>query len=149
MSIGDDIKQEAFDSVYEALAISLMATHSWYVSQLKSALRPYGLSPEQYNVLRILNGAKKRPVNAAYLKERMIDKGSNVTRLIDKLEKKAFVTRCLCATDRRQMDIDITEEGVAVTEEIKPVLTEFLKVLEGVEENEAARLVELLDRLRN
>ena len=77
-------------NLYQNVAVDLLTTHSWYMHQLKTVLKPFDISPAQYNILRILNGAKKLPVPALYLKERVIDKGSNITRLIDKMELKKW-----------------------------------------------------------
>ncbi len=135
-------------NVYQDFAINLLATHSWYMHQLKTVLRPYDISPVQYNVLRILNGANERPVSASYLKEQVIDKGSNITRLIDKMELKKWVTRCLCETNRRQMDIDITESGKIVLKNATKEIDELIKVLYAINENEAKLVSEILIKIR-
>jgi len=134
--------------LYQNVAINLLSTHSWYMHQLKAVLSPYDISPVQYNVLRILNGSTKRPVSASYLKDRVIDKGSNITRLIDKMEIKKWVTRCLCETNRRQMDIDITESGILVLNKVTKEIDELIKVLYSINEEEAKLVSEILAKIR-
>ena len=134
--------------IYEKLAVNLLSTHSWYMHQLKAVLRPYDISPVQYNVLRILHGATERPVSASYLKDQVIDKGSNITRLIDKMIKKDWVTRCLCETNRRQMDIDITEKGSDIMLKATQKIDELIKVLYSISEDEAKMVSNLLSKMR-
>ncbi len=135
--------------LYQNVAVELLTTHSWYMHQLKTVLKPYDISPAQYNILRILNGAKIRPVSAAYLKDQVIDKGSNITRLIDKMEIKKWVTRNLCETNRRQMDIDITEEGKRVLFEVTKEIDELIKVLYSITEDEAKLVSKILNKIRS
>lgn len=135
--------------LYQNVAVELLTTHSWYMHQLKSVLKPFDISPAQYNVLRILNGANDRPVSASYLKDRVIDKGSNITRLIDKMEIKKWVTRCLCETNRRQMDIDITEDGIKVLHTVTEKVDELIQVLYSISEEEANEVSKILVKLRS
>ncbi len=135
--------------IYQNVAVELLTTHSWYMHQLKNILKPYNISPAQYNILRILNGANDLPVSASYLKEQVIDKGSNITRLIDKMELKNWVTRCLCKTNRRQMDIDITENGKVVLQKATIEINELIKVLYSISEEEAKIISNILIKLRS
>ncbi|MGH1383919.1 MarR family winged helix-turn-helix transcriptional regulator [Kordia sp.] len=136
-------------NVYQNVAVELLTTHSWYMHQLKTVLKPYDISPAQYNILRILNGAENTPVSASYLKEHVIDKGSNITRLIDKMEIKNWVTRCLCETNRRQMDIDITADGISVLREATKEINELIKVLYSITEEEAELISKILIKIRS
>jgi len=135
--------------LYQNTAVELLTTHSWYMHQLKTVLKPYDISPAQYNILRILNGADNRPVSASYLKEQVIDKGSNITRLIDKMEIKKWVTRCLCETNRRQMDIDITEDGERVLLKVTKEVDELIKVLYSISEDDAKIISKILIKIRS
>jgi len=134
--------------LYQDVAINLLTTHSWYMHQLKTVVRPYDISPVQYNVLRIINGSKEPPVSASYIKEHVIDKGSNITRLIDKMEIKQWVTRCLCETNRRQMDIDITKKGINVLNKVTTEINELIKVLYSINEEEAKTVSKILAKIR-
>jgi len=134
--------------LYQNTAVELLTTHSWYMHQLKAVLKPYDISPAQYNILRILNGANNPPVSASYLKDSVIDKGSNITRLIDKMEIKKWVTRCLCETNRRQMDIDITASGKGVLIEVTKEINELIKVLYSITEDEDKIITKILVKIR-
>ncbi len=136
-------------SIYQDVAVNLLTTHSWYMHQLKTVLKPYDISPAQYNVLRILHGAPRLPVSASYLKDQVIDRGSNITRLIDKMEIKKWVTRCLCENNRRQMDIDITLEGERVMLEVTKEIEVLVKVLYAITEDEAKTVSNILTKLRS
>ncbi|WP_299439836.1 MarR family transcriptional regulator [uncultured Aquimarina sp.] len=135
--------------LYQNVAVELLTTHSWYMHQLKTVLKPYDISPAQYNILRILKGAKDTPVSASFLKDQVIDKGSNITRLIDKMEIKKWVTRCLCLTNRRQMDIDITEEGIKILSDATKEINELIKVLYSITEEEAEIVSKILIKIRS
>ncbi len=149
MKLEEEIKQEKFKSEHHKLMINLLFTSSWLQRMQLSLLRPYDLTPPQYNILRILRGAKGELLNLGEITSRMIDRSSNTSRLIDKLVIKKWVSRKTCPDDRRQSEICITKEGLKVLEQLdKPIdsITEqfhFLSVKETKEVNQ------FLDQLRN
>lgn len=148
MTIYDALKQKEFNSVYEKALVNLMYTHSWYNRKFRSTLSCYGVSAQQYNVLRILKGAFPTPVGTSYIQERMIDRESNVTRIVDKLIEKEFVTRELCTEDRRKMDIVITEKGRDILAEMTVKMNDIINISSGLSEAEAEDLSRLLDKMR-
>ena len=93
MSIENEISQKKFVNKHQKAGINLMYTQNWVFRKIKNTLSEFNVSPQQYNVLRILRGASPEIVSASYIQERMIDRDSNITRLIDKLLKKEMVTR--------------------------------------------------------
>ncbi len=129
--------------------INLLFTSSWLQRMQMSVMRPYDLTPPQYNILRILRGSKGEMVNLGEITSRMIDRSSNTSRLIDKLVIKKWVSRKTCPNDRRQSEIYITQEGLKILEQLdKPIdsITEqfhFLSVKDTKEVNQ------FLDQLRN
>lgn len=149
MKLEEEIKQEKFKSEHHKLMINLLFTSSWLQRMQLSLMRPYDLTPPQYNILRILRGAKGELLNLGEITSRMIDRSSNTSRLIDKLVIKKWVSRKTCPDDRRQSEICITKEGLKVLEQLdKPIdsITEqfhFLPVKETKEVNQ------FLDQLRN
>ena len=149
MKLEEEIKQEKFKSEHHKLMINLLFTSSWLQRMQLTLLRPYDLTPPQYNILRILRGAKGELLNLGEITSRMIDRSSNTSRLIDKLVIKKWVSRKTCPDDRRQSEICITTEGLNVLEQLdKPIdsITEqfhFLSVKETKEVNQ------FLDQLRN
>lgn len=108
-------------------------------------LKPFNISEQQYNILRILRGAKES-ISVTTVKERMVQKSPNSTRLMDKLCDKGLIERVRCENDRRVVYVKITKEGLALLDKIK--IDEFYDYLNTISENEAKRLNELLDKIR-
>lgn len=117
---------------------------------IANTLKPYGISQQQYNVLRILRGQKGNPANLGTINERMIHKSSNTTRLIDKLIQKGLVNRQVCEKNRRKIEVFITEEGNKLLETLDPIIEKNNTDLVGnLSEKELQTLNKLLDKLRN
>lgn len=149
MKLEEEIKQKKFGSQRHKAVINLMYTGSWVYSINKGILKNYNLSPEQYNVLRILRGQYPNPSTVMLLNERMLDKMSNVSRIVEKLRLKDLLIRKECPTDRRQVDITITEEGLDLLHEIDEETNVSEEALKNLSEKEAAKLNELLDKVRD
>ncbi len=148
MRLEDEIKQTKFKSPYQKLALNLMVTGSWMNAQGVRALKPFRLSPQQYNILRILRGRQPESVTVQAIKERMIDKMSNVSRLVEKLRLKGLVDRSVCPHDRRAVNVSITDAGMAQLAEIDAQEAEWHTQLKGLDEDEVATLNALLDKVR-
>ena len=102
--------------------IHLMLIHNKVSDNISQALKPFGISTQQFNVLRILRGQQSKPANLSTLNERMISKMSNTTRLVDKLIKKGYVERIVCLSNRRKVEITITKDGLKALSEMDHVL---------------------------
>ncbi|MCY7362429.1 MAG: MarR family transcriptional regulator [Ignavibacteria bacterium] len=111
-------------------------------------MKKFKLTPEQYNVLRILRGQHPNPVMLSEKTKRMIDKSSNATRLVEKLKQKSLLNRTICEQNRRQVDITITDKGLSVLLKIDKEEEEWLLALKGLNKKEATELNLLLDKLR-
>src|ERR1700720_688188 len=111
MQLEQEIKQEKFKTEDEKLTVNLIFTHYWLLDKLKDRLRPYGISMQQYNVLRILRGQGSNPASINLLKERMLDKSSDASRLVERLRLKELVDRIICPNDRRAVEIRISTKG--------------------------------------
>ncbi|MBX2895079.1 MAG: MarR family transcriptional regulator [Cyclobacteriaceae bacterium] len=148
MSLESEIRQEHFQSEHHKAAINILVTGSWLYNQNANFLRQYDLTPEQFNVLRILRGSHPKPMMLLDITARMIDKNSNCTRLVEKLRQKGWVTRELCATNRRQVDISITTKGLQLLKRIDSQSTEWLRALRKLTKAEASELNRLLDKIR-
>jgi len=148
MSIETDIRQTKFRNPYHRVAINLLYTTNWLASSQACLLKPYDLTSQQYNVLRILRGQYPKPVRVNDIIERMLDKMSNASRLVDKLLAKGYVRRTECPSDRRAVDVVITEEGLSILSELDKMQEMWENQLKGLTESEADTLSELLDRLR-
>lgn len=148
MKLEHEIKQARFKSPYHKLAVNLLYTGSWFGTQHGRLLKPYGLTPPQYNLLRILRGRHPNPITVNVIRERMLDKMSNVSRLVEKLRLKGLVERHVCETDRRAVDVLITDQGLALLHDLDATEQEWLSLLNTLDVDEAQRLNDLLDKLR-
>lgn len=120
MKIEDIIKSTTAISTSKKVILNIMYTQNVIGENFNEVMRDYDLSPEQFNVLRILRGQKGKPANMCVIQERMIAKTSNTTRLVDKLLLKGLVTREVCEENRRKMEILITERGLNLLSELDP-----------------------------
>jgi len=148
MSLEQDLKQERFTNEYEKMVVNILFTSSWLANLNSSRLKPFSVTPEQYNVLRILRGSHPKPMMLADITCRMIDRNSNATRLVEKLRQKGFVRREICENNRRQVDISITESGLDVLKKIDESREGWLENLKTVSKTEAEELNSKLDKLR-
>ena len=149
MKIEDEINQKKFKNEYQKLAINLLFTSTWINTINMQSLKPHGISWQQFNILRILKGMHPKPATVKLLTERMIDKMSNASRLVEKLKKKGLVERQACDTDRRRVDIVITDAGMKLIAKASRDLEKDMFVnMASLSENEAAQLNGLLDKLR-
>ena len=149
MSIEQDIKQEKFVNEYEKVAVNILFTSSWLYHINTQRLKPHGITPEQFNVLRILRGSQPKALMLADITCRMVDKSSNATRLVEKLRQKGLVKREICENNRRQVDIVITLKGLDVLGQIDAGSDAWTATLKGISKTEAAELNRVLDKLRS
>ena len=132
MRIEEAIRQPKFRNNFQRALINLLYTSNWLRDVRVQMFKPYGLNPQQYNVLRILNGKHPDPCTAGEIKRVMLDKSPDLTRLIDKLCERGLVNREICAENRRKMDITIRDDGIELLGQIKPAvdhLTDSKKLL--------------------
>jgi DNA-binding MarR family transcriptional regulator len=148
MGLSEDIRQEKFGSEHEKVAINILFTSSWVHSGNTARLKKHGITPEQYNVLRILRGSHPSKIMLAEITSRMIDKNSNATRLVEKLRQKGLVKRELCESNRRQVDISITEKGMSLMKAVDLEERQWIDSLKNITKSEAVELNRLLDKLR-
>lgn len=149
MSLEQDIRQEKFESEFHKVAVNLLYTSSWLYHQNALRLKPMGITPEQYNVLRILRGSHPKALMLAEITCRMIDKSSNATRLVEKLRQKGLVRRDICKSNRRQVDIIVTTKGLELLSSIDKLSGDWQSTLKTITKAEAAELNRVLDKLRS
>lgn len=125
--------------------LNIIYTANWISSYQNEFFKTYGISPQQYNILRILKGANE-PLNVQTIKDRMLERAPNATRLMDKLCAKNYIERCHSEHDRRVVKIAITENGKAFLEDIPNNFNKDL--LKNLSEEEAEQLSNLLDKMR-
>ena len=142
--ISKDIKSKFANSKVKAL-INIKYTANWLNSKEVEFFKPYGLSPQQYNILRILRGAAE-PTKVQVIKERMVERAPNATRLMDKLCDKKLIERVRCEHDRRVVYIAIVNKGLELLENIDKNID--IGFIENLTETEADQLSDLLDKIR-
>jgi len=148
MRIEDEIKQPHFRDEFQKAHINLIYTAGWLQLRQAAAFKPFGLTLPQFNILRILRGQHPLPATVALLIDRMLDKTSNASRIVDRLEEKQLVTRTVCPANRRAVDIRITKAGLALLDQI-----EVAGILQSIDkapldETEMRQLNALLDKIR-
>lgn len=121
MGISEDLKQSNFQSEAQKAIVNAIYTGNWIVQKQQELLKPFGLTVQQYNVLRILKGQQGNPMTVLAITERMLDKMSNASRLVDKLLEKKLVLRRECPKDRRAVDILILPAGLDLLKEVDQV----------------------------
>ncbi len=147
-TLGDEIKQRKFRSEAQKAILNILVTSNKLYASNNRFLKQYGLSQEQYNVLRILRGLHPETSTVLNIQERMMDKMSNASRLVDKLEAKKLLTRTQSPTDRRQVEILITQEGLDLLKLIDEPVGMLEKRLNDIPEKELIRMNEILDQIR-
>ena len=149
MDIDTAIKTIHKMAISTKTVINVMYTARYIEEAVNSVLKPYDLTIPQYNVLRILRGQKGKPANLSTIQERMVDKNSNTTRLVDKLIRKGWVKRSICETNRRKVEIVITQPGLDVLKELDPITEDNnANILKNLSEDQLVQLNLLLDTLR-
>lgn len=150
MSINHEIKQEKFESEHHKMLVNLLFSADWISHQIKEVLDQFALTHVQYNVLRILKGAKGEPLTAGAIKEVLVFRSTDLTRLIDRLEKKQLVNRVICPANRRKVEISISRVGLALLDKIHPAIKDATSAYyrHNLSEDEARTFNTLLDKLR-
>jgi len=147
-AIESEVKQEKFQSEFQKVAVNIMFTSSWLYNLNAAFLKDFGITPEQFNVLRILRGSQPKPMMLADITSRMIDKSSNATRLVEKLRLKGMVKREICKNNRRQVDISITDKGLSLLKKIDDHSEVWSSAMERITKAEAKEINRILDKLR-
>ena len=149
MRIEEEIKQPLFRDEHHKAHINLVFTAGWLQLRSATAFKPYGLTLPQFNILRILRGQHPLPATVALLIDRMLDKTSNASRIVDRLEEKQLVTRTICPANRRAVDIRITVAGLALLERIEQDGVLNASDLTQLNDAEVQQLNDLLDKIRS
>lgn len=148
MRLEEEIKQTAFTDQKQKLIVNLLYTGSWLSLKNSEMLRPYRLTIQQYNVLRILRGQYPQAATVNLLIERMLDKSSNASRIVDKLCDKGLVTRKTSSGDRRCVDVMISQKGLDLLAKLDKDEKKWKEMFSGISEKEAGKLNDLLDKFR-
>lgn len=149
MRIEDAIKQKTpFKSERHKAVVNLIYTNNWLINQQKAFFKAHDITLQQYNVLRILRGQFPDPISTSEIRERMLDKMSDVSRIVDRLVKKELVSRRICESDKRLVDVVINQNGLHLLAEIDDINIETELLIASLSEDEARQLNCLLDKMR-
>ncbi len=148
MGIEDQIQQKEFANLAEKAIVNISYTNSHLAGAINSVLKSYKVSLQQFNVLRILQGHYPKPISVNEITNRMVDKMSNASRLVDKLYTKGCVVRSTCNYDKRQLDVTITEKGKDLLLELNALVDEVVSNHNLLSVEEFNMLNSLLDKLR-
>jgi len=148
MSLEIDL-QTSFKNAYQKTRLNIHYTHSYLSNKSQELFKSYGLSPSQFNVLRILRGQHPEAASIGLIKERMIDKSSDVSRIADRLVAKDLIERSECKLDRRQKDIMISKKGLQLLTKMDVCEKKLDKLLKHVSVADLDKLNMLLDAIRN
>jgi MarR family 2-MHQ and catechol resistance regulon transcriptional repressor len=148
MGIEKDISQSKFLNEYQKAGINLIYTYGWIMEKFREIFASEDITPQQFNILRILRGSYPKPLSTLQIRERMLDKMSDTSRIVDRLVNKGLVKKGTCKEDRRLVDITITDKGKKVLEKLDERQEELDNILGNLTNKEAATLSELLDKIR-
>ena len=147
MKIEDEIKQPKFRDAYQKAVINLLYTANWLQSKNQEFFKSYGITANQFNILRILKGQHPNSISATEIKSRLLDKNSDVSRLLDRLIIKKLIMKQIRPKDKRAFDVLITEEGLEVLKSMDKLLPQRDRII-SLSEEEAVQLSNLLDKSR-
>jgi len=148
MRIDEEIQSSKFEDNYHKAVINITYTYGWLSNAFRCQFERYNLTQQQFNILRILRGQYPNPATVNLLKERMLDKMSDASRIVDRLVQKGLVSRCTNRTDRRAVDIRISDIGLEILNKMDQEFKTKDILKNNLTEEEAGQLSDLLDKLR-
>lgn len=149
MSIDKEIQQATFRNVHQKAAINLIYTLGWMRERTKCFFEAEDITPQQFNILRILRGSFPNPLSTLQIREKMLEKMSDTSRIVDRLIAKGLVKKITCKKDRRLVDVIIADKGKKMLERLDARQDEIDGVLGSLSEEDAAMLSNLLDKIRD
>ena len=148
MKIEDEIKQPRFRDIYQKVAVNLLFTSNWLVARQHDFFKPFGVTTQQFNILRILRGQHPNSISGVEIKSRMLDRNSDISRLLERLLKKDLVLKSQSENDKRAANVSITEKGLELLGKIDEKFKEVERHHFNLSESEAEQLSSLLDKAR-
>ena len=149
MGIEQDIQQATFRNPHQKAAINLIYTLSWMREKTNTIFEAEDITPQQFNILRILRGSFPQPLSTLQIRERMLEKMSDTSRIVDRLITKGLVKKLTCKNDRRLVDVIISDKGKKILERLDARQDEIDSVLGNLSEKDANILSDLLDKIRD
>ncbi|SDM30461.1 DNA-binding transcriptional regulator, MarR family [Pedobacter steynii] len=148
MQLQKEIKTSKFENVYQQAIVNVVFTYSWCNENFRQLIQPYEITPQQFNILRILRGQYPAPSTINLLKERMLDKMCDASRITERLVQKELVAKKINPNDKRAVDILISDKGLSLLKKMDQELDLSAPVSKNLTEEEATLLNELLDKMR-
>jgi DNA-binding MarR family transcriptional regulator len=147
MGIEQDIQQPNFRNEFQKMGINLLFTANWLNEQIGKMLSEEGVTQQQYNILRILRGSTT-PLSTLKIRERMLDKMSDTSRIVDRLIAKELVVKNTCEKDKRLVDITLSQKGLDLVDQLDQYNERIDALLKGINESEAQLMNQILDKIR-
>jgi DNA-binding MarR family transcriptional regulator len=147
MGIEKDIQQHVFRNEYQKATVNIIFSAGWINEKVKAFFEPEDITSQQYNILRILRGSK-HPMSTLQIRERMLDKMSDTSRIVERLLKKGLVEKKVCVTDKRLVDVLISKKGLVILDKLDKKNPELDAMLQALSPEEAKMLNDLLDKMR-
>jgi MarR family transcriptional regulator, 2-MHQ and catechol-resistance regulon repressor len=148
MGIEQDIHQSKFRNEHQKAGINMIYTYGWIMERQKEVFATEDITPQQFNILRILRGSHPEPLSTLQIRERMLDKMSDTSRIVDRLITKGLVKKGICKTDRRLVDVIINDKGKKLLERMDKLQDDLDNITGNLSRKEAATLSHLLDKIR-
>jgi DNA-binding MarR family transcriptional regulator len=148
MTIEKDINQQKFRNEYQKSVINLIYTFNWMNEKMNRFFESFDITQQQFNILRILRGAAS-PLSTLQIRQRMLDRMSDTSRIVDRMVKKGLVKKTICKTDRRLVDVLITEKGKKLLEKLDLLNEDMDTIFSNLSVPEAKTLNQLLDKIRS
>ena len=148
MGIDTDIQQNKFLNDYQRASVNILFTYGWMMEKIKAILEPADITPQQFNILRILRGSHPKPLSTLQIRERMLDKMSDTSRIVDRMIAKGLVNKAISRKDRRLVDIIISPKGLKLIRKLDSRQHELDDILTNISAKEAATLSKILDKVR-
>jgi len=148
MGIEQDIRQSKFRNEHQKAGINMIYTYGWIMERQKEVFATEDITPQQFNILRILRGSHPEPLSTLQIRERMLDKMSDTSRIVDRLIAKGLVNKGICKTDRRLVDVIISDKGKKLLERMDKLQEDLDNITGNLSRKEAATLSQLLDKIR-
>jgi MarR family 2-MHQ and catechol resistance regulon transcriptional repressor len=147
MGIEKDIHQRSFRNEFQKALINMIFTHNWMMERMKKMFGQEDLTPQQFNILRILRGADE-PLSTLQIRQRMLDKMSDTSRIVDRLVVKGLVKKNTCKVDKRLVDVVITPKGKKLLEKFDEMEDDMDAIIGNLSEEDAKNLNLILDKIR-
>lgn len=149
MALENEIKQQSFRNEDQKASINIIYTYHWIIERVKFLLASEKITHQQFNILRILRGSEPTPLSTLTIRERMLDKMSDTSRIVDRMVIKGLVTKRVCAIDKRLVDVSLTQEGKKLLSRLDKRNYEMEQIMSNLDKTELETLNTLLDKLRS